>query len=131
MFKNYLTTALRIMLRQKGYSAINVIGLSLGIAATLLIILYVTDELSFDRFHADANRMYRVTFFGRLEGNEFNMAVSAAPIAAAMVAEIPEVESTARFGIWRSMPIAVDDKGFTETTVVADSNFFDFFTFPL
>lgn len=131
MFKNYIKTALRIMSRQKAYSAINVVGLSLGIAATLLIVLYVADELSFDRFHTDADRMYRVTFFGRLEGNDFNMAVSAAPIAAAMMAEIPEVESTARFGIWRSMPIAIDDKGFTETMLVADSNFFDFFTFPL
>jgi putative ABC transport system permease protein len=131
MLKNYLKTALRIMFRQKAYSAINVIGLSLGIAATLLIILYVTDEVSFDRFHKDADRIYRVTFFGRLQGNDFNMAVSPAPVAAAMKAEIPEVENVTRFGVWRSMPIAFDDKSFTETMLVADSNFFDFFSFAV
>jgi putative ABC transport system permease protein len=131
MLKNYLKTALRIMFRQKAYSAINVVGLSLGIAATLLIILYVTDELSFDRFHKDADRIHRITFFGKLEGNDFNMAVSPAPVAAAMKAEIPGVEDATRFGVWRSMPIAFDDKSFTETMLVADSNFFDFFSFTV
>lgn len=131
MFQNYLKTALRIMFRQKGYSAINVIGLSLGIAATLLIVLYVADELSFDRFHADPDRTYRVTFFGKMEGNDFKMAESAAPVATAMMAEIPEVESATRFGIWRSKPLTFEDKSFTEEMLVADSNFFDFFSFHL
>ncbi|HEY4656584.1 MAG TPA: ABC transporter permease, partial [Cyclobacteriaceae bacterium] len=131
MFQNYLRTAIRIMVRQKGYSAINVIGLSLGIAATLLIVLYVADELSYDRFHADADRTYRVTFSGRMEGNDFKMAESAAPVAPAIVAEIPEVESATRFGLWRNMPVAFDDKSFTEEMLVADSNFFDFFSFHL
>ena len=131
MLKNYLKTAFRIMVRQKAYSAINVVGLSLGIAATLLIILYVADEVSYDRFHTDAERTYRITFFGKLNGNEFNMAVSPAPVAAAMRAEIPEVENATRFGVWRSMPIAIDDKDFTQTMLVADSNFFEFFTFPV
>lgn len=131
MFQNYLRTTIRIMVRQKGYSAINVIGLSLGIAATLLIVLYVADELSYDRFHPDADRTYRVTFSGRMEGNDFKMAESAAPVAPAIVAEIPEVESATRFGLWRNMPVAFDDKSFTEEMLVADSNFFDFFSFHL
>ncbi len=118
------------MLRQKGYSAINIAGLSLGIAASLLIILYVVDEVSYDRFHKDAERMYRLGFFGRLNGNDFNMAVSPAPVAEAMVTEIPEVESACRFGVWRTMPMAYEDKVFTERfMLVADSNFFDFFSF--
>ncbi|HEY9047759.1 MAG TPA: ABC transporter permease [Ohtaekwangia sp.] len=132
MIKNYLKTALRIMLRQKAYSAINISGLSIGIAASLLIILYVADELSFDRFHKDADRIYRVVFFGRLQGNDFTMATSPAPVAEAMVQEIPAVESSVRFGIWRTMPMSYGDKNFTEEYMaVADSNFFDFFTFPL
>ena len=132
MIKNYLKTALRIMLRQKGYSAINIAGLSLGIAASLLIILYVADEISYDRFHKDGHRIYRIGFLGRLNGNDFNMAVSPAPVADAIVNEIPQVESACRFGLWRTQPMSYEDKLFTEGyMLVADSNFFDFFTFKM
>ena len=132
MIKNYLKTALRIMLRQKGYSAINIAGLSLGIAASLLIILYVADEISYDRFHKDGHRIYRIGFLGRLNGNDFNMAVSPAPVAEAIVNEIPQVESACRFGVWRTQPMSYEDKLFTEGyMLVADSNFFDFFTFKM
>lgn len=132
MIKNYLKTALRIMLRQKSYSAINIVGLSLGITASLLIILYVVDELGYDKFHRDADRMYRLSFAGRLEGNDFKGATSPAPAAAAMQAEIPEIDEIVRFGVWRTMPISFEDKAFTEKYfVVADSNFFKFFSFPV
>ena len=70
MVFNYLKTSLRIMLRQKAYSFINISGLSLGIAATILIVIYIADELSFDKLHADAGRIYRVGFSARLEGND-------------------------------------------------------------
>ncbi len=120
------------MLRQKGYSAINVIGLSVGIASTLMIIIYVVDELSFDKFHKDAQNIYRIGFTGRLQGSEFNMAVSASPVAEAVQKEIPEVAEVVRFGLWRTMPMSVGDKSFTEKHVlVADSNFFKFFSFPI
>jgi len=132
MIRNYLKTALRIMLRQKAYSAINIAGLSLGIAASLLIILYVSDEISFDKFQQDGERTHRVGFMGNLQGNEFEMATSPAPVAEAMVNEIPEVESAVRFGIWRHMPVAYEDKALTEEYfLVADSNFFEFFSFPI
>jgi putative ABC transport system permease protein len=132
MIRNYLKTALRIMLRQKAYSAINIIGLSIGIAATLIIISYIADEVSYDKFHANSDRIYRLGFTGRLQGNEFNMSVSPAPVAEAMQKEIPEVEEAVRFGIWRTMPMSFEEKNFTEQyMVVADSNFFSFFSFPV
>ena len=132
MIQNYLKTALRIMLSQKGYSSINVIGLSVGIAATLMIIIYIVDELSFDKMHADSSRIYRVTFNGRLQGNDFNGATSPAPVAEAIQAEIPEIAEAVRFGLWRTMPMSVGDKAFTEANVlVADSNFFQFFDFEV
>jgi putative ABC transport system permease protein len=132
MIRNYLKTAMRIMLRQKGYSFINISGLSLGIAASLLIILYVVDELSYDRFHENATSIYRIGFKGRLQGNDFNMATSPAPVAEAMANEIPEVKSVVRFGLWRTSPFSFQDKNFTEQFVlVADSNFFQFFNFKL
>lgn len=124
--------ALRIMLRQKAYSFINIAGLSIGIAATLLILIYVADEWSYDRFHKDADRMYRLYFAGRLQGNELQVALSAAPTAEAMQREIPDVAEVVRFGLWRTMPISYGDKSFTEKhLLIADSNFFSFFTFPL
>jgi putative ABC transport system permease protein len=132
MIKNYLKTALRVMSRQKGYAAINVIGLSIGIAATLIIIVYIVDELGYDRMHPDAERIYRVGFFGRLQGNEFTAALTAAPMAEAMQREIADVAEVVRFGLWRTMPMSVDEKAFTEKHVlVADSNFFKFFSFPV
>ncbi|MDE2728375.1 MAG: ABC transporter permease, partial [Gemmatimonadota bacterium] len=60
MFRNYLTVAFRHLNRQKGYSAINVMSLALGIACALLILLYIRDELSYDRYHEKADRIYRV-----------------------------------------------------------------------
>ncbi|MFZ6013264.1 MAG: ABC transporter permease, partial [Bacteroidota bacterium] len=80
MIKNYLKTGLRLMLRQKAYSAINVAGLSIGMAATLIIVIYLADELSYDRFHRDADRTYRVGFSGILQGNEFRTAMSPSPV---------------------------------------------------
>lgn len=132
MIKNYLKTAFRLMLRQKAYASINVAGLSVGIAATLIILIYIADELSFDRFHADAENIFRVTFNAKLHGNEFTSAASAAPVAETMQHEIPEVAGVVRFGLWRTMPMSVGDKHFTEKLVlVADSNFFQFFSFPV
>lgn len=132
MITNYLKTALRIMLRQKGYSLINIIGLSVGIAATLLILIYVSNELSYDRFHQSADRIHRITFMAKLQGTEVHGANTAAPIAEAMQREIPEVEEAVRFGQWRTMPMSYDHKNFTEKNfLVADSNFFRFFSFSL
>ncbi|MDZ7646862.1 MAG: ABC transporter permease [Cytophagales bacterium] len=117
MIRNYLKTAVRIMLRQKGYSLINIAGLSLGVAASLLIILYVVDELSYDRFHANATSIYRIGFKGRLQGNDFNMASSPAPVAEAIAREIPEVKAVVRFGLWRTTPMSYQEKNFTEKHV--------------
>ena len=60
MFKNYFIIALRNLRKQKGYSIINIFGLAIGLATCLLITLYVTDELSYDRYVANANRIYRI-----------------------------------------------------------------------
>ncbi len=132
MLKNYLKTAWRIMLRQKAYSAINISGLSLGIVVSLLIIIYVLDEVDYDRFHYDAASVYRVHMTGRMQGNDFKGAASPVPVAPAMVREIPEVQQAVRFGLWRTTPISYDDKRFTATRMlIADSTFFTFFSFPL
>lgn len=132
MIRNYFKTAFRIMLRQKGYSAINITGLSIGIAATMIIIIYIVDELSYDRMHPDVEQMYRVGFSGRLQGTSVETATSCAPLAEAMQKEMPQVAEIVRFGQWRTMPMGFGDKYFTERSMlVADSNFFTFFSFPV
>jgi putative ABC transport system permease protein len=130
MIRNYIKTAFRIMLRQKGYSAINISGLSIGIAATMMIIIYIVDELGYDKMHNDAKQIYRAGFTGRLQGNLIETAQTPAPVAEAMLKEIPQVTEAVRFGLWRTMPVSFGDKNFTENhMLVADSNFFEFFSF--
>lgn len=129
MFKNYLLTAWRIMVRQKAYTIINILGLSLGIAASMLIIIYIADELSYDKFIKDVDRMYRVTLNGRMNDNDFNIAVTSGSIAPAFLAEVPEVEDATRLNMFRTMPVQYEDKTFTESHfLIADKNFLEFFS---
>lgn len=131
MLKNYFLTAWRIMSRQKAYSAINILGLSLGMAVSILII-YVVDELSYDKFHKDGERIYRINMAGSMNGNDFNMGYTPAPMPAALKDEVPEVEEAIRIGMFRTMPIQNGGKTFTEPyMLVAEANFFDFFGFKL
>jgi putative ABC transport system permease protein len=132
MVKNYLKIALRFMLRQKGFSIINISGLTIGITCSLLILLYIQDELSYDKFHPDAARTYRIGFKGTLEGRQFISAQTGTPVARALQNEIPEIESTLRIANWATFPVHYEDKAFTEDKLLlSDSNFFRFFNFRL
>ncbi|MGM0945255.1 MAG: ABC transporter permease [Bacteroidota bacterium] len=132
MWKNYLKIAYRNLLKNKIYSGINVFGLSLGMAASLLILIYVLDELSYDTFHPKGEQVYRIGMQGSMNGNDFDMPFSPAPMAQAMIDEIPEVEDATRIGVFRTMPMRFEEKTFTEPiTLVVDPNFFEFFGFEL
>ncbi|MBL0741111.1 ABC transporter permease [Chryseolinea lacunae] len=129
MLTNYIKVAIRNLLRQKGFSFINILGLALGITCTALIGMWVNDELSYDKFHNDFDRIYRVT--ATLPEMKVHAAVSSAPLAIAVKAELPEVEDAVRIsGLNRDL-IQVGDVKFEEKGVIyADSNFFNLFTFP-
>ncbi|MBK5279786.1 MAG: ABC transporter permease, partial [Bacteroidia bacterium] len=132
MLKNYLVTALRILWRQKTYSAINVLGLTLGIACSLLIVIYITDELGYDKFHRDAGRIYRVGFRGIIQGREFSSALTGFPMSETLQSETPQVESAIHIEPHHTYPVRYEDKSFTENKFLfADSNFFQFFDFKL
>lgn len=123
---------MRNMLRQKFYSIINIFGLSIGIAATILITLYISDEWSYDRFHTDAERIYRVGIDGILSGQEIKASSSPSPMAATLVEELPEVEAATRIDLFTEIVTRYEDKIFSEPNLLlADSNFFDFFTFEV
>src|SRR5262245_46267652 len=95
MLRNYLKTALNVFRKNKGFTAINIAGLSVGIAACLLIVLYVVNELSYDRYNVHAESIYRITENVRLNGNEASYATSEKPLKAVLT-ELPEVEKTTR-----------------------------------
>ncbi|HTE29933.1 MAG TPA: hypothetical protein VK666_06140, partial [Chryseolinea sp.] len=84
MVKNYLKIAFRFMMRQKGFSIINLSGLTIGITCSLLIILYIQDELRYDKFHPEVEKMYRLGFRGKLEGKEFSSAQTGTPVSKAL-----------------------------------------------
>jgi putative ABC transport system permease protein len=97
MFKNYFTIAVRNTIKHKGYSFINIIGLAVGLASFIVIMLYVYDELSYDQFHTDADRIYRVVF-ARTERDGSNSSRIDTPgaLKEAMVEEISEIEHATR-----------------------------------
>src|SRR5688572_2972609 len=96
MLLHYFKIAWRNIFRNKVYSLINISGLALGIAIFWLLALYVADELSFDRYHERAGRIYRVAQHARWDGGSISQATTSAPFAAAMKAEFPEIEAATR-----------------------------------
>lgn len=132
MIKNYFKVAVRNILKYKFFSAINIFGMSIGITSCLLIILYVTNELSYDTFHLDADRIYQVGLHGKLGGQDIQVANTCPPMAAALVADIPEVEEATRIYLWSQPVVKNGSKIFTEEKVFyVDSNFFEFFSYVL
>ncbi|HZY82715.1 MAG TPA: ABC transporter permease [Cyclobacteriaceae bacterium] len=131
MLRNYLTTALRVSRRQGLYTFINVLGLSLGLAVTLLIGIYIADELSYDKFIPDAKRIYRVGINETFKGDEILYSDSGAPLADAMRREMPGVEDAVRVSE-ANYAVRFEDRGFIEKRFMfADSNFFRFFGYDL
>ncbi|HNM14940.1 MAG TPA: ABC transporter permease, partial [bacterium] len=96
MLTNYIKIALRNMLKAKGYSAINILGLAVGLACCLLIVLFITDELSYDTHYANGDRLYRVYLNARVNNKDLVTVTTNSPLAAAMMKEIPEVETAGR-----------------------------------
>ena len=97
MLKHYLKIAFRNLWRNKGISAINIIGLATGLATCLLIILYVLDELSYDRYNLNAGRIYRVGHDVKFGGNHFDLAQAPAAMGPETVREFPQVKQYVRF----------------------------------
>jgi putative ABC transport system permease protein len=132
MIRSYFSIALRYMIRHKGFSLINLAGLTLGIACSLLIILFVYDELHFDDFHHDVDRVYRIGFEGTLQGKKMKSAQTGFPLGPALQNRLPEAESVVRIASWATFPMRYEERTFTEPNLLlADSNFFRFFDFRL
>ncbi|WP_456459543.1 ABC transporter permease [Reichenbachiella sp.] len=130
MLKNYFKTALRYLGRQKAYAALNIIGLTIGISSSLIIILYLYNELSFDQYHEKANRIYRVSSDIKETDDAFRWAVTQNPLGQKLVSEFGEVEQYVRFADNGRTELTIGDISYFEEKVYnVDSTLFDVFTF--
>jgi putative ABC transport system permease protein len=132
MVKNYFIVVLRYFLRQRTFSIINIFGLTTGIACSLLILLYVQDELKYDTFHADADRIYRIGFQGKVQGKLSQTTLTGFPVAEKTKSEVKILNDVCRLAAWKTFPVKYESKVFTEDyLLLADHNFFQFFSFKL
>ena len=91
MFRNYLVVALRSLWRHRGYSLINIFGLAIGLASSIFIMLYVVNELTYDKFHEKSDQIYRIWINGSMPATEMKHAITAPPMAEALLNDYPEV----------------------------------------
>ena len=132
MLRNFFINTYRNMRRQSGYILLNVGGFALGLTSFLFITLYVINELSYDRFHKNYENIYTLKIVGRLAGGVLDQAVTAAPMAQAMLNDYPEVLHATRLNQMGSWLIIFGENKFNEDAVLfADSTFFDVFDFKL
>ncbi|HLP47875.1 MAG TPA: ABC transporter permease, partial [Candidatus Kapabacteria bacterium] len=130
MLKNYLKVAFRTLGKQKSTSFINIACLTIGISVCLFLLLWVQDELSYDRFHENANRIYRVPSQVEVNNQIKRGASTAAPLAPALIAEFPWIQKIMRLDSYK-LTIKLQDKCLREEIFFSDPEIFDIFTFPI
>src|SRR5258708_24448639 len=138
MIKNYIKIAWRNLLANKGYSAINIIGLSIGLAVCLLILLYIFDETSYDKHHNDADQLYRINTSFKSKVDQSKMASANPLVAHGLLTDFPEVEQSARLlapftndgAVMLEYTEGANRRNFFEKKAYyVDSSFFDLFTY--
>lgn len=132
MFSNLFRYSIRSFKRQRSYIIINILGLSIGIACSLLIALFVINEASYDSFNVKKDRIYRLILNGKLGGQEITGAFTCSPIGPTMAREFPEVEDFLRMTGRGPTIVEYAGQTFTDDHMIeADSSFFNFFSIPL
>ncbi|MDB5133876.1 MAG: cell division protein FtsX, partial [Mucilaginibacter sp.] len=132
MFKNYFKVAFRNLWRNKGFSAINIFGLAIGLAIFLLITLFVVDELSYDKYNLNADRIYRVNSDFKVNGSIFNDRESPAPMAGILMKDYPQIEQATRLKDNGKTLVRNGDKIiFEPNSMFADANLFNVFTIQM
>ncbi|HET6254374.1 MAG TPA: ABC transporter permease [Puia sp.] len=132
MLKNYLRVAFRNLWRHKGFSLLNIVGLTVGMTAFFLVFLYVAFELSYDSFHSKADRIYRIVSDVQTPTGIDHPNGPPLPATVGMAQQLPEVEATTRISLGDNWMVIRDNEAFeTDNVSVGDSNFFQVFDFPL
>ncbi|KPL06274.1 hypothetical protein AMJ86_09060, partial [bacterium SM23_57] len=128
MLKNYLKIAFRNIIHHKGYSSINIAGLAIGLTATILILIWVQNELSYDKFHANVNNLYRVAF--ATEDQQFHGAYLPGPAADFLREQYPEITHATSVGTM-GLKLTHEQKNLTGSGRLVHPDFFEMFTFPM
>lgn len=128
MFKNHITVAIRTLLRHKVYSFVNISGLAVGIACCMLIMLFVQDELSYDKFHKNADQIYRVLWDARYGDNEWTTPYVSVPISETLKERFPEVVHSTRLRRESQTVLRESNYVIEKNFYYAESSFFDIFT---
>jgi putative ABC transport system permease protein len=132
MFKNYVKIALRNIKRHKGYSFINITGLAIGIACSILIHLFVAYELSYDKFYERADDIYRLAFRATIGDTKINQTFTSSENFKKLLQDFPEIETGVKFLVLGRTPVTIEEKTFYESRFYAvDSTFYDIFSIPL
>jgi putative ABC transport system permease protein len=132
MFKNFFLVAFRNISRHKAFTFINVTGLAIGLAASLLILLWIQDELSYDKFNKNAGYIYRVEEDQFYSGERYHVTVTPFPSGPVWKEKIPEIREQTRINRLSRLLFRKEDKVFFENAVIAaDSGLFEIFSFPL
>jgi len=131
MLKNYYVTMVRNLLRSKGYTALNIFGLTIGIAAFLFIWLWVQDELSYDKFHKDHEKIFIVMDNQTYNGQTYTFQAVPGLMASAIRDEVPEVEFATTVNWENNYLVSKDSIKFLEKGIYAESDFFKVFDFPI
>src|SRR5260221_682709 len=130
MLRNYLKVAFRYLVNHKGYAFINVLGLSIGVACCILIMLFVKNEWSFDRFHSKSDRIYRAWLEEHYEGQIFTNTVTPLPLVPVLQANLPQVQEACRVAAFNTL-VKYNNNTFNDPVNMVDSGFFNLFDFPL
>jgi putative ABC transport system permease protein len=130
MIKNYIKIALRNLRRHKGYSFINIAGLAIGMACCILILLWVQDELSFDRYHKNADSIYRVIQDINFSDHSTTWAITQGPLGPSLYEDFPEIINFTRV-TGRRFRLSYREHSYDEVLGMADESIFEMFTFPL
>lgn len=131
MFRNFLIISFRNLVRQKGFSLINLLGLTVGLSVSFLILLYVYNEISYDKYHKDYERVYRIAIRGQLGDMPLNVAVTPGAMAQNLESDMPETESITMFEhLSGDQLFRFGEKTFYENHLIyADEKIFDIITF--
>lgn len=131
MLKNYIKTAIRNLKKNPIYTFINVFGLAVGMACCIVILLFVQNELSYDRYHENADNIYRITSHWEMGGRELHYATSSGSMGPSLVEEYPEIINSVRIVIHRWFVVDYEGKKLTADPIFADPSILDVFSFPL
>ncbi|HEY2727434.1 MAG TPA: ABC transporter permease, partial [Parafilimonas sp.] len=131
MIKNFFKVAFRNLLRNKAFSIINIAGLTIGMASAILILLWVQNEMSYDRFHANGDRLYEV-FGNDVSDGKLNTSSATPEIMAPILTnDVPEIEKVSRITWGENYLLSVGDKSLKANGNLVDPSFLSMFSFPL